>query len=48
MLKPNAAISARSQDLALLVAEFVQRGGVIEKQETGVAKGLKRRKFIKK
>lgn len=42
MLQPNAKKSLDQAELAELVAEFKQRGGVIEKLETGVSGGVKK------
>ena len=46
MLKPNQNKLAIHADVASLIAEFKQRGGVIEKLPVGVAKNLKKRRYV--
>ena len=48
MLKPNAIKVAKHSEIEKLVAEFKAKGGVINKVETSVAAGLKKRKYIKR
>jgi hypothetical protein len=48
MLKPDAKKIATQAETADLIAAFKQRGGVIVKVESGVAEGLKRRKYLKR
>ena len=48
MLKPSSIKIADQDYTAALIAQFKSAGGVIVKAETGVALGLKRKKFIRK
>lgn len=42
MLKPNAAITAKSADLADLVKEYLNNGGQIVVCKTAAAQGVKK------
>lgn len=48
MLKPNATRLALAANTAELVAAFKARGGSIVSIETGVAKGLRKKKYTRK
>jgi hypothetical protein len=48
MLKPSATKTLAQATTEELIAQFKQRGGVIAKVETGVALGLKKKKFVRK
>jgi len=48
MLKPNAKKLIDQNELAEMVAEFKQRGGVIQKLDTGVSSGLVKSRYIRR
>lgn len=48
MLKPNAAKTARHEEIAALTEKFLAAGGQIVKKPVAVAEGLKKRKFLRK
>ena len=48
MLQPNAKKSIDQNELAAMVAEFKQRGGVIQKLETGVSGGVVKSRYVRR
>jgi hypothetical protein len=48
MLQPNAKKSIDQNELAEMVAEFKQRGGVIQKLETGVSGGVVKSRYVRR
>ena len=48
MLQPNAKKSMDHAEIDALVAEFKQRGGVIEKLETVVSGDVKKSRYIRR
>lgn len=47
MLKPNAAKTAARDEAERLRQEFLAKGGRCNRQEPGVAQGLKASKYLK-
>ena len=48
MLKPSATKLAQANDTQKLVAAFIKAGGKVTKEDTGVAMGLLKKKYVKR
>jgi len=47
MLKPSASKTAQATETDRLIAEFKAKGGLIANVKPDVARGLRKRKYIK-